>query len=258
MTADSFPRRTILIGLGATMLAPSARAQGLREVPFVVSPMPVVEAMLDLAALRPGERLVDLGSGDGRIVLAAARRGAEGLGVEIDGELVERARRRAELENLQSRARFERGDLFGAVIRDADVVTTYLLTSINQRLRPKLLTELRPGARVVSHAFDMGDWRPDGQQIIDDKQLYLWIVPAVVGGDWRLTIAGATHLLRFDQRYQQVSGGMDDRTLVASLRGNRLFFRADGREFHGLVGDRTITPDPAVAEAVQGWRAERA
>jgi SAM-dependent methyltransferase len=242
----------------AFLFASLARAQRAPDVPFVVTPMPVVAAMLDLAALRPGERLIDLGSGDGRIVLEAARRGADATGVEIDAALVERARRRAELEGLQGRARFQRGDLFEAAIRDADVVTTYLLTRINARLRPKLLTELRPGARVVSHAFDMGDWTPDGQVIVDDKQVYLWIVPAVVGGAWRLTPArGPDRTVRFEQRYQRVSGEADGMPVEASLRGDRLFFRLDGAAYHGLVGDRTVTPDPAHADGAQGWRAER-
>lgn len=236
----------------------SAVAQARRDVPFVTSPTAVVTAMLDLAALRPGERLIDLGSGDGRIVLEAARLGATAEGVEIDAELVERARRRAELESLQPRARFSRGDLFQATFRDVDVVTLYLLTSVNQRLRPKLLTELRPGARVVSHAFDMGDWMPDGQATIDEKQIYLWIVPTVVGGSWRLILDGRTRDLRFDQRYQRITGEADGQPVEASLRGDRLFFRLDGREFYGLAGDRTITPDPVHADAVQGWRAERA
>lgn len=234
-----------------------AVAQARRDVPFVTSPMAVVTAMLDLAALRPGERLIDLGSGDGRIVLEAARRGAIAEGVEIDAELVERARRRAELESLQPRARFSRGDLFQATFREADVVTLYLLTSVNQRLRPKLLTELKPGARVVSHAFDMGDWMPDRQATVDEKQIYLWIVPAVVGGSWRLILDGRARDLRFEQRYQRISGEADGQVFEASLRGDRLFFRLDGRTFHGRVGDRMITPDPVHADAVQGWRAER-
>lgn len=235
-----------------------AGAQRRPDVPFVTSPMAVVTAMLNLAALRPGERLIDLGSGDGRIVLEAARRGAFAEGIEIDAELVDRARRKVELEELQSRARFTRGDLFQAVLRDADIVTLYLLTSVNQRLRPKLLTELRPGARVVSHAFDMGDWAPDGQAVVDEKQIYLWIVPAVVGGDWRLIADGREIALSFEQRFQRLSGLAAGTPIDSSLRGAKLFFRLGGREYHGLVGDRTIIPDPTFPESAQGWRAERA
>ena len=209
--------------------------------------------------LVPSERLIDLGSGDGRIVLAAARRGAEAMGVEIDADLVDRARRRAELEGLQAKARFSRGDLFEAVLREADVVSLYLLTSLNRRLRPKLLNELKPGARVVSHAFDMGDWSPDGQSIVEDKHIYLWVVPAIVGGAWRLTLAdGSRAKLSFDQRYQRVTGELDGVPITdTALRGRRFFFRAAERVFHGLVGDRTIEPDPALAEGKKNWLMER-
>ena len=243
----------------AALISAPALAQRHLEVPFVVTPMPIVEAMLNLAAVKQGERLIDLGSGDGRIVLAAARRGADAIGVEIDGELVDRARRRAELEGLQAKARFSRGDLFEAVIGQADVVSLYLLTSLNQRLRPKLLNELKPGARVVSHAFDMGDWAPDAQSIVDDKHIYLWVVPAIVGGAWRLTLEDGRRVsLRFDQHYQRVTGDLDGAVIVdTALRGSRFFFRANDRVFHGLVGDRTIDPDPTMAEGETGWRAER-
>ena len=256
MAAAWLPRRAVLAVLGAS--AVPVRAQRRPDVPFVVTPMRVVDAMLDLAALRPGETLIDLGSGDGRIVLAAARRGAQAMGIEIDPELVDRARRRAELEGLQSRARFSRGDLFEAVIGDANIVTIYLLTRINQRLRPKLLTELRAGTRVVSHAFDMGDWRPDGQQTVEDKQIYLWVVPAVVGGEWRLTLDGATRTVRFEQRYQHVVGELDGQPIPdTALRGDRFFFRMAGRAFHGIVEARTILPDPAHFDGVRSWRMER-
>ncbi len=244
----------IVVGASATV---PIHAQRKRDVPFVVSPPTIVDAMLDLAALKSGEHLIDLGSGDGRIVLAAARRGANAFGIEIDAELVDRARRRAELEGLQARAKFERGDLFTASLRDADVVTMYLLTAINQRLRPKLLTELRPGTRLVSHAFDMGDWSPDGQRVVDDKRIFLWIVPATAGGAWRYSANGRTGSLQIEQRFQRVTGTLDGQPLDMILRGDRLFFRAGDGEHHGIVGDRTITPDPARPEAVQGWKVER-
>lgn len=244
-------RRSLLAGLATGLAAPAARAAPEPEVPFVPTPPEVVDGMLDLAGLQPGERLVDLGSGDGRIVLAAARRGARALGVELDAALVARARYRAQLESLADRARFERGDLFQARFRDADVVTLYLLPRVNARLRPKLLAELRPGARVVSHGFDMGDWAPDARREVADASLYLWIVPAIAGGDWRLTLADGTALpLRLEQRFQQLSGDLGGAVLAgARLDGARLRFDARGRRFEGEVGDRTITGD--------GWTAER-
>ena len=251
-------RRAVLVGL--VPVASPALAQVDDSVPFVPTPPEIVEAMLDLAALHAGERLVDLGSGDGRIVLAAARRGAEALGVELSAALVARARARAKREGLEERARFSRGDLFAAPIRDADVVTLYLLPDVNLKLRPKLLAELRPGARIVSHSFHMGDWRPDGQRTADGKTLFLWVVPAVAGGEWRMALADGRVLpLIVEQRFQHVSGTLGGRVITdAVLSGGSLSFRWDGQAFHGLIGERLILPDPAASVGVAtGWRAER-
>lgn len=151
------------------------------DVPFVVSAEPVVGAMLDLAAVRAGDVVYDLGCGDGRIVIAAAARGARATGIDIDPLPLNFARtnaRRAGAE-VESRVRFMRGDFFQADLRDATVVTLYLSPEVNQRLRPKLLGELAPGSRIVSHKFDMGDaWKPDRSVRAGDAMIYLWIVPA--------------------------------------------------------------------------------
>jgi hypothetical protein len=153
------------------------------DVPYVQTPDRVVEAMLSVADVGRDDVLYDLGSGDGRIVIAAARwHGARGVGIEIDRELVGQARRDAARAGVADRARFEAGDLFAADLRDATVVTLYLSPELNGRLRPQLLAQLRPGARIVSHQFGMGDWEPartlrltiDGR----DHRVYLWIVPS--------------------------------------------------------------------------------
>lgn len=251
-------RRGIFTAAAAAAAPALARVDD--SVPFVPSPPEVVEAMLDLAGLRAGERLIDLGSGDGRIVLAAARRGADALGIELSEDLVARARRRALREGLEARARFSRGDLFAAPIRDADVVTLYLLPDVNLRLRSKLLAELMPGARVVSHSFHMGDWQPDSQRSADGKTLFLWVIPAVAGGEWRMRLADGRLLpLIIEQRYQRASGALGGRAITGTaLRGGRLSFGWDGQTFHGIVGERSIEPDPtAPAGAATGWRAER-
>jgi len=227
---------------------PVARA---KDVPYVPTPPEVVEGMLDMAALKAGERLIDLGSGDGRIPRAAARRGATALGVEIDGDLVARARSLTRLEGLEEHARFLRDDLFTVSLRDADVVTLYLLPAVNERLKPKLLNEMKAGARVVSHAFDMGDWPHDEFREIADKRVYRWTIPAIAGGEWQLVRDdGRMSRLMLDQRYSRVSGTLDGRAVSgAQLVGAALSFVAEGMNHHGTVGDRRIVGE--------GWRAER-
>jgi SAM-dependent methyltransferase len=207
--------------------------------------------MLDLAELKLGERLVDLGSGDGRIAIAAAGRGADALGVELDPRLVRRARTLAEMAGEQ-RARFLRADLFTVPLRDADVVTLYLLPNVNARLRPKLLNEMRPGTRVVSHAFDMGDWKPDMSRSVAESDIFRWTIPAVTGGTWRLQRESGNALLLIEQRYNHVAGTLDGRAIAdASLIGDMLSFVADGVLYRGVVGERSISGESAE------WSAER-
>lgn len=229
------------------------------DVPYVPTPAPVVAAMLELAALKPGELLVDLGSGDGRIPLAAGRAGARARGVEIDPALAARAAAQARQEGLDGSVRFVREDLFGSVIRDADVVALYLLPAINRRLEAKLLTELRPGTRIVSHAFLIGDWTPDEHRVVDGRNIYLWIVPAIAGGRWQIDRADGSQLfLDLDQRRQQVTGTLADQPISdASLVGRRLrFSTAAGELFEGNVGDADIVAVPATS-AAPAWRARR-
>ena len=253
----------VMLAAPIAMIARTAYAnvQGDPVVPYVPTPEAVVEGMLDMAKLASGERLVDLGSGDGRIAIAAAKRGAQAMGVEINPRLVSRARMNAEMAGQKDNARFVRDDLFAVSLREADVVTLYLLPQINEQLRPKLLTEMRPGTRVVSHAFDMGDWPPDEHERIAEKNVYLWTIPAVAGGEWRLIRAdGTVAMLHIEQRYSRITGTLGSDTLsMARLSGDRLGFTAGGVSYHAIVGDRAITPDPqAPATAATGWRAERA
>ena len=159
----------------ASFFAPSAQA---RDVPFVPTPEKVVERMLEVAKVGPNDVVYDLGSGDGRIVIAAAKKhGARGVGIDIDPERVQEARENARRAGVANRVEFRQGDLFEADIRDATVVTIYLLSGINMKLRPKLIAELKPGTRVVSHAFDMGDWKPDGSAKVGTSTVYYWVIP---------------------------------------------------------------------------------
>jgi SAM-dependent methyltransferase len=239
------------------LVAAPAATQDL-DVPYVPTPEAVVERMMALGEVGPGTYLIDLGSGDGRIALAAARRGARALGVDLDPVRVAEAQAAARLEGLEGNARFRRQDLFDTPLREADVVTLYLLPDVNLRLRPRLLTELRPGTRILSHNFDMGEWRPDAEEEIGASHLFLWVVPAVVGGAWTMNLAdGAILPLEIEQSFQQASGTLGGAALThVRLSGTAFRFTAGGRRFHGLVGDAAITPDPDSPE--QGWIARRA
>jgi SAM-dependent methyltransferase len=244
------------LALAALLPALAAAAEPEYDVPYVPTPLPLVERMLDLAGLAPSDYLIDLGCGDGRIAIAAARRGARALGVDIDPARIAQAMLAARLAGLETRARFRRQDLFATPLWEASVIALYLLPRINLALRPRLLTELRPGARIVSHAFDMGDWRPEAEQRHDDRRILLWIVPAIAGGRWALTdAAGEAWALELDQVFQDVTGTMAGMGRVldlrGSLRGTALGFTAGGRDFAGTVDDALITGTDSA------WRAAR-
>jgi precorrin-6B methylase 2 len=210
------------------------------QVPFITTPGDVVERMLELAGTRPGDLVADLGSGDGRIVIAAARKyGARGLGIELDAKLVERSRDNARKAGVADRVTFVQGDVLEADFSKATVVTVYLLPNLISQLEPRFLSQLRPGTRIVSHSFRMESWRPDrtvsmrvsqphpGQG--DESTLFLWIVPADVRGTW----VGAGQRLRIEQNYQEieVDGGR------GTLSGNDISWG----KFRGRVeGDRIV------------------
>jgi SAM-dependent methyltransferase len=161
--------------LAACLLLQSALA---RDVPFVPTPEHVVDEMLTLAEVGPNDVVYDLGSGDGRIVITAAKKhGARGVGIDIDPKRIQEARENARRAGVADRVEFREGDLFKADIKDATVVTLYLLSSVNLQLRPKLLKELKPGTRVVSHAFEMGDWKPVATRKLGATTVYYWVVP---------------------------------------------------------------------------------
>ena len=154
------------------------RMQRTPDIHYVPTPTKVVEAMLSVAAVGPKDVVYDLGSGDGRIVIAAAKRGARGVGIELDPGLVAEASRNAKKAGVLDRVQFIEGDIFKADLSPASVVTLYLLSSINERLRPKLLRELMPGSRIVSHRFRMGDWVPEKTITVTGNDILLWRVPA--------------------------------------------------------------------------------
>ena len=171
-------RSTLLVFAATASLCAQQSGPQTSDIPFVPTPKSVVDAMFKLAGLHANDVLVDLGSGDGRIVIAAASQfGVHSIGVELDHALVVQSRAAAEREHVATRTEFVEGDLFRQDLHKATVVTLYLTPSVNLRLRPKLLAELAPGSRIVSHSFDMGSWRPDRTVTVDGETLYLWIVP---------------------------------------------------------------------------------
>lgn len=223
----------------ATLVLVAAPVAGADEVPFVVSPDSVTLAMLSTAKVTSEDYVIDLGSGDGRIVILAAKRfGARGLGIEIDPDLVAKSRENARNAGVGSRVSFREQDLFKTDLSPASVVTLYLLPEVNMQLRPKLL-QLRPGTRIVSHDFDMQDWEPDKTLTVDapDKaiglgktsKVYLWIVPARVEGLWCGTGKAKGRSLTLSQRHQKVRidvpGGDTVKALEARISGNAILTR---------------------------------
>jgi hypothetical protein len=204
----------------ALLLLAAASARG-EEVPYVQTPQNVVEAMLELAGVRGSDFLIDLGSGDGRIVITAARKyGASGVGIDYDNYLTTESTDIAAKAGVADRARFLNQDIFETDLRAATVVTMYLLPEFNLRLRPRLLSELRAGARVVSHDWDMGEWAPDAQIEVAAPEkkiglrktstLYLWIIPAQLAGKWetRVPVGDGTMeiALELEQAFQNLGG----------------------------------------------------
>jgi SAM-dependent methyltransferase len=230
------------------------------DAPSVASDQAVVDAMLSLARLEPDDYVIDLGSGDGRILIAAARsNGARGLGVDIDPAQIEQANRNARNAGVTGLVSFRRQDLFQTPLQEADVVTLYLTAEVNLRLRPRLLA-LRPGTRVVSHEFDMGDWRYDERRRVGTSEIYLWIIPARVDGTWTLTENGRSVPLTIAQEYQRFTGtaGEDWRIEQGRLEGSALRFIANTgrgrRVYEGIVDGNRITGTGTNAN----WSAVRA
>jgi len=232
------------------------KARPRLDAPYVVTDYEVVDAMLAMAQVRPNDVVVDLGSGDGRILIAAARsHGARGFGVDIDPIRIRESNANAQAAGVAHRVSFRQQDLFRTPISGADVLTLYLSREINAQLRPRILAEMRPGTRVVSHDFDMGDWRYDQRQQIGTATIYMWIVPARVGGTWRLAADGGGGTLQLEQSYQQVggtltgAGGESARISQGRIAGDMIRFVAHlggrRREFEGRIeGDRIVSTNP--------------
>ncbi|HEV8723220.1 MAG TPA: methyltransferase domain-containing protein [Candidatus Binatia bacterium] len=182
MVSLALPHATIFNFVGRSF-ADSADAQdsvleSKKIVPFVPSPQFVVDKMIELAGVKKGDVVYDLGSGDGRIVIAAAKKGAKAVGFEIDPELVGESRANIQKAGVQESAEIRNQDILTVDLSPASVVTMYLLPDVNLKLRPNLLSQLKPGSRIVSHSFDMGDWKPDKVERVEGRTIYFWTVPA--------------------------------------------------------------------------------
>jgi hypothetical protein len=215
--------------------------QAGKDVVWVPTPQALVEKMLDMAKLTAQDFYMDLGSGDGRTVITAARRGARSVGVEFNPKMVDLARRNAQTAGVTARATFQEGDLFQADISKANVITLFLLPSINMKLRPKIL-ELRPGTRIVSNTFSMEDWEADETQTISGDcsawcTALLWIVPAKVDGTWKVGQAQLT----LAQRFQMLTGTLGS-VMISNgrVRGNEVTFTAGNATYSGQVEGNTI------------------
>ncbi len=268
MIAERLVRR-LSLGLCLTVLAacvlnPEQGApefgQPGKDVEWLPTPEPLVSRMLDLAGVTPKDYVIDLGSGDGRIVIAAAKRGARGLGIELDPGLVQLSMRNAAREGVGDRTAFLQDDMFGADLSKGTVITMFLLTDVNLRLRPKLLA-LQPGTRIVSFVFAMGEWMPDETATTGCGSFctaYLWIVPADVAGTWRLPQGD----LALAQRYQMISGTLSSGGRIISiangrLRGDRITFTAGDAEYTGRVAGDTIAGSFRSGSATGEWTATR-
>jgi SAM-dependent methyltransferase len=196
--------------------------------------------MLDMAKVTPADYVMDLGSGDGRTVIAAAKRGARATGIEYNPDMVELSKRNAEKAGLAGKANFMKADLFESDFSQATVITMYLLPTINVKLRPKIL-DLKPGTRIVSHAFTMDDWQADQTESFDGRTAYMWIVPAKVEGSWQF----AQGELSLNQNFQNVtgtvrSGGNSAAITSGKLRGDQISFNAGNTEYTGRVNGNSI------------------
>jgi hypothetical protein len=231
-----------------------------KDVVWVPTPQALVDKMLDMAKVTPKDYVIDLGSGDGRTVITAAKRGSKALGIEYNPDMVELSKRNAAKAGVSDKATFTKADLFESDFSDAQVITMFLLSSINMKLRPKIL-DLKPGTRIVSNTFDMGEWKPDETAKVEGCTnwctAHLWIVPAKVDGTWKTPQGDLT----LKQTFQMVSGSLKNGNVITpisgKLNGDQLSFTAGGAQYTGRVNGNTI--DGNVKGGSNGkWTATRA
>ena len=249
----------LMTGLGFPLTPGHGLAQSrIPDVHYEPTPQLIVEDLLKMADVNRNDIVYDLGCGDGRFVITAAQKyGARGVGIDIDPERIKESNQNARIAGVMDKVRFLEADLFETDIREATVVALYLLPDLNMQLRPKLLSDLKPGTRVVSHEFDMYDWQPDKMGRLGRNRYYFWVVPAEVAGKWRWTFPSAKgeeqFLLTLTQKFQEIDGRIVTPVqtvapLEAYLIGNQIGFllryRPPGKivemRFRGQVNGNTI------------------
>ena len=260
MTSTYFLRtiQTLLAGafaVGALAAEPAQKpfepysGQPGKDVVWVPTAQPMVDKMLDLAKVTAGDVHFDLGSGDGRTVITAAKRGAKSTGIEYNPDMVELSKKNAAKEGVDGKATFMKADLFETDFSQATVVTLFLLPDINLKLRPKIL-DMKPGTRIVSNTFTMGEWQDDATATVDESQgcsyyctAHLWIVPAKVAGTWQMAQGDQ---LTLTQEFQMLGGSLKsgDKSLPlrsGRMRGDVISFNAGGVDYAGRVNGNTMT-----------------
>jgi hypothetical protein len=239
---------------------PSVGQEG-KDVVWVPTSQALIDKMLDTAKLTPNDYHMDLGSGDGRTVITAAKRGSRSLGIEFNPNMVELSKRSAAKEGVTDKASFRQADLFETDFSEADVLTLFLLPNINVRLRPKIL-DMKPGTRVVSNSFDMGDWTPDERVTVTEgctnycNALY-WIVPAKVQGKWKMPNGE----LELEQKYQNLTGaakiGSASGPVTGKMTGSQITISAGDTTYTGRVNGNTIEGTSKSASGESKWTATR-
>jgi precorrin-6B methylase 2 len=231
-----------------------------KDVIWVPTPDELVKLMLEIAEVKAKDFVIDLGSGDGRTVIAAAKMGAQAIGIEYNPEMVELSKKNAEVAGVSEKTKFIQADLFECDLSEATVITMFLLPEINLKLRPRLLN-LKPGTRIVSNTFTMGDWEPDFEVMTEENwnswyTALMWIVPAKVAGTWRVQNVELT--LR--QEFQMLYGTLKADTITSTIKdgrlnGNEINFSVDGETYTGRVSGKTMEGTVTTSSSKKEWKA---
>lgn len=267
MTTDKFLlKRTVFFSLLSFLVIsinaqvgsfePSSGQAG-KDVVWVPTSQALVDKMLDMAQVKAGDNVMDLGSGDGRLVITAAKRGATATGIEYNPEMVKYSKQKAAEAGVSNKAKFVEADLFKTDLTKADVITLFLLRQINLELRPTLL-KLKPGTRIVSNTFDMGDWEPDKQESVSKGceggfcNALLWIVPANVQGTWKID----QDKLTLEQKYQKFSGNLNNsRISDGRINGTEISFKVKDDTYKGTIAGNKMQGTVVTSRGTREWSA---